>query len=135
MSLLACIECSRVFRLSVLNSVLIRLDCAAEYSPFYGIEKGAVLQEARCFNDPHIDPRRCQQVAADLDWHGPRLTSLFVAHQAVVRHPSCSRACLLHSVHSSCQDKHRLYVLGLLQVITKLLYLICQGESLTKVRS
>lgn len=49
-----------------------------EYSPFYGIEKGAVLQEARCFNDPHIDPRRCQQV------------------------------------------------------ITKLLYLICQGESLTK---
>lgn len=37
---------------------------AAEYSPFYGIEKGAVLQEARCFNDPHIDPRRCQQVGA-----------------------------------------------------------------------
>ena len=35
---------------------------AAEYSPFYAIEKGAVLQEARCFNDPHIDPRRCQQV-------------------------------------------------------------------------
>ena len=36
--------------------------CAVEYSPFYGIEKGAVLQEARIFNDPHIDPRRCQQV-------------------------------------------------------------------------
>ena len=35
---------------------------AAEYSPFYALEKGAVLQEARCFNDPHIDPRRCQQV-------------------------------------------------------------------------
>ena len=35
---------------------------AAEYSPFYAIEKGAVLQEARCFNDPHIDSRRCQQV-------------------------------------------------------------------------
>ena len=34
----------------------------AEYSPFYGIEKGAVLQESRCFHDPAIDPRRCQQV-------------------------------------------------------------------------
>lgn len=53
---------------------------AVEYSPFYGIEKGAVLQEARVFNDPHIDPRRCQQV------------------------------------------------------ITKLLYLLTQGESFTKVR-
>ena len=43
---------------------------AAEYSPFYAIEKGAVLQEARCFNDPHIDSRRCQQVqihSLDLD--------------------------------------------------------------------
>ena len=40
--------------------------CAVEYSPFYGIEKGAVLQEARIFNDPHIDPRRCQQVRAAL---------------------------------------------------------------------
>ncbi|KAK9907459.1 hypothetical protein WJX75_004057 [Coccomyxa subellipsoidea] len=37
-----------------------------EYSPFYAIEKGAVLQEARCFNDPHIDPRRCQQVITKL---------------------------------------------------------------------
>ena len=35
---------------------------AAEYSPFYGIEKGAVLQEARIFNDSHVDARRCQQV-------------------------------------------------------------------------
>lgn len=53
---------------------------AVEYSPFYGIEKGAVLQEARIFNEAHADPRRCQQV------------------------------------------------------ITKLLYLITQGETLTKVR-
>ena len=36
--------------------------CAAEYSPFYGIEKGAVLQEARIFNDSQVDARRCQQV-------------------------------------------------------------------------
>ena len=49
-----------------------------EYSPFYGIEKGAVLQEARVFHDPHLNPRRCQQV------------------------------------------------------ITKLLYLLCQGETFTK---
>ncbi|KAL6759224.1 adaptin N terminal region-domain-containing protein [Haematococcus lacustris] len=37
-----------------------------EYSPFYGIDKGAVLQEARCFNDPQIDARRCQQVITKL---------------------------------------------------------------------
>ena len=35
---------------------------AAEYSPFFGIEKGAVLQEARVFNDPQLDARRCAQV-------------------------------------------------------------------------
>jgi hypothetical protein len=34
----------------------------AEYSPFYGIEKGAVLQEARVFNDSQLDARRCAQV-------------------------------------------------------------------------
>lgn len=38
----------------------------AEYSPFYGIEKGAVLQEARIFNDSHIDPRKCQQACLHL---------------------------------------------------------------------
>eukprot|EP00232_Nephroselmis_pyriformis_P001344 CAMPEP_0182909478 /NCGR_PEP_ID=MMETSP0034_2-20130328/35771_1 /TAXON_ID=156128 /ORGANISM="Nephroselmis pyriformis, Strain CCMP717" /LENGTH=896 /DNA_ID=CAMNT_0025045735 /DNA_START=14 /DNA_END=2704 /DNA_ORIENTATION=- len=38
----------------------------AEYSPFYGIEKGAVLQESRIFNDPQPDPRRCQQVITKL---------------------------------------------------------------------
>ncbi|KAH0454873.1 hypothetical protein IEQ34_016797 [Dendrobium chrysotoxum] len=32
-----------------------------EYSPFLGIEKGAVLQEARVFNDPQLDARRCSQ--------------------------------------------------------------------------
>ncbi|KAL4437499.1 hypothetical protein ABPG77_003480 [Micractinium sp. CCAP 211/92] len=37
-----------------------------EYSPFYGIEKGAVLQEARVFNEPHVDPRKCQQVITKL---------------------------------------------------------------------
>lgn len=37
-----------------------------EYSPFFGIDKGAVLQESRCFNDPTPDPRRCQQVITKL---------------------------------------------------------------------
>jgi len=37
-----------------------------EYSPFYGIEKGAVLQEARIFHDTAIDARRCQQVITKL---------------------------------------------------------------------
>jgi coatomer protein complex subunit gamma len=40
----------------------LRVAFAAEYSPFYGIEKSAVLQEARCFNDRELDPRRCAQV-------------------------------------------------------------------------
>jgi len=37
-----------------------------EYSPFWGIEKGAVLQEARCFNDSQLDSRKCQQVITKL---------------------------------------------------------------------
>ncbi|EHA8590933.1 coatomer subunit gamma-2 [Cocos nucifera] len=36
------------------------------YSPFLGIEKGAVLQEARVFNDPQLDARRCSQVITKL---------------------------------------------------------------------
>ncbi|KAI3441307.1 Coatomer subunit gamma [Psidium guajava] len=41
-------------------------DDEAEYSPFFGIEKGAVLQEARVFHDPQLDPRRCSQVITKL---------------------------------------------------------------------
>ncbi|XP_034227142.1 coatomer subunit gamma isoform X3 [Prunus dulcis] len=41
-------------------------DDEAEYSPFLGIEKGAVLQEARVFNDPQLDSRRCSQVITKL---------------------------------------------------------------------
>ena len=51
-----------------------------EYSPFYGIEKGAVLQEARIFNEPHIDPRRCQQVCASLLSAGTRAVLLVSRH-------------------------------------------------------
>ncbi|XP_022725869.1 coatomer subunit gamma-like isoform X1 [Durio zibethinus] len=42
------------------------IDDEADYSPFLGIEKGAVLQEARVFNDPQLDPRRCSQVITKL---------------------------------------------------------------------
>ncbi|KAJ6310658.1 hypothetical protein OIU76_015390 [Salix suchowensis] len=41
-------------------------DDEADYSPFLGIEKGAVLQEVRVFNDPQLDPRRCSQVITKL---------------------------------------------------------------------
>uniref|UniRef100_A0A1J3JA67 Coatomer subunit gamma n=1 Tax=Noccaea caerulescens TaxID=107243 RepID=A0A1J3JA67_NOCCA len=41
-------------------------DDELEYSPFMGIEKGAVLQEARVFNDPQVDPRKCSQVITKL---------------------------------------------------------------------
>jgi len=37
-----------------------------EHSPFWAIEKGAVLQEARCFNDTQISSRKCQQVITKL---------------------------------------------------------------------
>lgn len=40
---------------------------AAEYSPFFGIEKGAVLQEARIFNESHINARQCQQVISKIE--------------------------------------------------------------------
>ncbi|KAL0365507.1 UNVERIFIED_CONTAM: Coatomer subunit gamma-2 [Sesamum angustifolium] len=39
-------------------------DEEADYSPFLGIEKGAVLQEARVFHDPQLDARRCSQIEA-----------------------------------------------------------------------
>jgi len=37
-----------------------------EQSPFWAIEKGAVLQEARCFNDTQLSARKCQQVITKL---------------------------------------------------------------------
>ncbi|XP_022947703.1 coatomer subunit gamma-like [Cucurbita moschata] len=41
-------------------------DDEEEYSPFLGIEKGTVLQEARVFNDPQLDTRKCSQVITKL---------------------------------------------------------------------
>ncbi|KAF1871525.1 hypothetical protein Lal_00020319 [Lupinus albus] len=37
-----------------------------DYSPFSGIEKGSVLQEARVFNDPQLHPTTCSQVITKL---------------------------------------------------------------------
>ncbi|KAK6249658.1 hypothetical protein SCA6_003663 [Theobroma cacao] len=37
-------------------------DDEADYSPFLGIEKDAVLQEARVFNDPQLDPQRFREI-------------------------------------------------------------------------
>lgn len=38
----------------------------AELSPFWGIEKGAVLQESRVFHDQQLDARQCAQVITKL---------------------------------------------------------------------
>ena len=73
---------------------------SVEVSPFWGIEKSSVLQDARCFNDSQLDARKCQQVS-------PRT----IAYPA--SNPYSRRA---------------------LQVITKLLYLVNQGDSFTKAR-
>lgn len=91
-----------------------------EYSPFYGIEKGAVLQEARVFNDPQLDPRRCSQV----------YFSVLPFYQILYF--------VLVSFGSNFFSNHLNLVLWsvvclLFQVITKLLYLLNQGETLTKV--
>jgi coatomer protein complex subunit gamma len=78
---------------------------AVEYSPFYGIEKGAVLQEARIFHDPNLDPRRCSQVRKPSVWFSTGVWALAPCHNGLL----------------------------LLQVITKLLYMLNQGETFTKV--
>ncbi len=80
---------------------------AVEVSPFWGLEKASVLQEARCFNDSQLDARKCQQV---------RATS------------SCRAAASGFSPPPSCGNPPRA------QVITKLLYLVNQGDSFTKAR-
>eukprot|EP00958_Prasinococcus_capsulatus_P009769 scaffold950_cov340-Prasinococcus_capsulatus_cf.AAC.2 len=38
----------------------------AEASPFFGIEKGAVLQESRVFHEQQLDARHCAQVITKL---------------------------------------------------------------------
>ena len=54
-------------------------DSIVYYSPFWGIEKGAVLQEARCFNESQLDARRCQQVRLPMNLHFPHFCR--VAHR------------------------------------------------------
>lgn len=107
----------------------------AEYSPFYGIEKGAVLQEARIFHDPNLDPRRCSQARRAPRAAGP--------HPARRRRSGC--ACAMPAAAAAPQPATHLHAspapFSLThprspapQVITKLLYLLNQGETFTKVR-
>ena len=37
-------------------------DGEGDYNPFLGVDKGAVLQEARIFHEAQLDVKRCQQV-------------------------------------------------------------------------
>lgn len=78
-----------------------------------GIEKGAVLQEARVFNDPQLDPRKCSQVN---DSALPKM-HVYVLSTYMRCYPIADLGSLFMSI----------------QVITKLLYLLNQGESFTKV--
>jgi len=51
------------YNVRICGLILFYIFCLTDnYSPFLGIEKGAVLQEARVFNDPQLDARRCSQV-------------------------------------------------------------------------
>lgn len=134
---------------------------AAEYSPFYGIEKGAVLQEARIFHDPNLDPRRCSQVGLQRSGRarrGARLRLVGAAQQHAmavgqswsIRAPAQATTARLRggymclgvlavgapdrgravarTQHADCPASTPM------QVITKLLYLLTQGETFTKVR-
>lgn len=38
------------------------------YSPFQSLQKAAVLQECRCFNDREIVPRKCIQILTKILW-------------------------------------------------------------------
>ena len=50
-----------------------------KYSPFAGLQKAAVLQETRCFNDREINPRKCIGILTRIFWlinQGDKLTRL-----------------------------------------------------------
>ena len=38
------------------------------YSPFVGLQKSAVLQDSRCFNDREINPRKCMGILTKILW-------------------------------------------------------------------
>ncbi len=104
---------------------------AAEYSPFYGIEKGAVLQEARIFNDSHIDPRKCQQV-----WfRSARDAAKTLDPSASAAFASEPHLCHSYTVAAAWYASSSATVGRAAQVITKLLYLLCQGETFSQVPS
>jgi hypothetical protein len=78
-----------------------------------------VLQEARIFHDPNLDPRRCSQVGwldISSSW-----CCCFIA-VSFESNGSCR-----HSIRAGAHIR-----VSFLQVITKLLYLLHQGETFTK---
>ena len=67
---------------------------ADEVSPFLGLEKAAVLQDARCFNDSQLDARRCQQARSGRGAarKSKRRVALNVAPRSRARlRPACAR--------------------------------------------
>ena len=76
--------------------------------PFTGLKRALCCKRRGIFNDPHIDPRRCQQVC-------------YVSGED-----------LLLKCKADLEAYHPFLAA---QVITKLLYLLCQGETFTKVGS
>jgi len=63
-----------------------------EHSPFWAIEKGAVLQEARCFNDTQLSTRKCQQVITKLLYlynQGERFTAVRFRSVSVILSDRC----------------------------------------------
>ena len=48
------------------------------YHPFQGLQKSAVLQDCRCFNDRELNPRRCCAIITKILWllsQGDKLTA------------------------------------------------------------
>jgi hypothetical protein len=88
-----------------------------------------VLQEARIFHDPNLDTRRCSQV-----WAGGGCTRRWrwrgvLIHQCGCGHHRKHQCTSTLATHTPPAPRR-----GCAQVITKLLYLLHQGETFTKAR-
>jgi len=103
--------------------------CAAEFSPFFGIDKGAVLQVRvgwACLHGPQ------QLRAAPHCW--VREEGVFAcpfAHAPSRASPDRTAP----AQEARCFNDSQIDPRKCQQVITKLLYLLAQGESFTKVRA
>ncbi|CAL9151207.1 unnamed protein product [Musa hybrid cultivar] len=111
---------------------------AAEYSPFLGIEKGTVLQEARVFNDPQLDARRCAQVEATEVFFA--VTKLFQSKDTTLRRmvyliikelsPSADEVIIVtSSLMKDMNSKIDMYRANAIRVLSK----ITDGTLLTQI--